>query len=271
MKIITLVENTSDNADLKKQHGLSVYIETPQHKILFDLGSDDTFLYNAQKLGINLKAVDTVIISHGHKDHGGGLSGFLKMNDIAKIYVHQQAFEPYYIKVLFTKIPVGLSPDLLKSERFIPLNGNIHIDDELFVFSDVDGYSNSKSNRALFKKISDVFVNDDFAHEQNLIVTAEDKVGLFTGCSHRGIKNIYSTAQKHQPNIRAVFGGFHLYNPVTKVNEPKEVTQHLADWLSVQDTSFYTGHCTGRKAFACMKNITGEKLQYLSTGTIIDL
>lgn len=80
MKIVVLVENTTKQKDLKGKHGLCLYMETERHKVLFDLGPDDTFLHNAKKCGVDIAAVDTVIISHGHVDHGGGLGAFLQMN-----------------------------------------------------------------------------------------------------------------------------------------------------------------------------------------------
>lgn len=104
MKIVTLVENTTEREDLQSKHGLCLYIETERHKILFDLGPDDTFLHNAKVCGVDIKAVDTVIISHGHSDHGGGLGAFLQVNHTANVYVHPEAFLPHYNKVL--KIPV---------------------------------------------------------------------------------------------------------------------------------------------------------------------
>ena len=58
MKFITLLENTTCNADLTAIHGLSLYIETPKHKILFDMGPDEGFLRNAEMLGVDLTAVD---------------------------------------------------------------------------------------------------------------------------------------------------------------------------------------------------------------------
>ena len=70
MKIISLVENTT-KSELKAKHGLSLYIETKKHKILFDLGPDKTLFENAVKRNIDISKVDTVIISHGHIDHGG--------------------------------------------------------------------------------------------------------------------------------------------------------------------------------------------------------
>ena len=70
MKIVMLVENTVKDTKLKSKFGLSIYIETSKHKILLDLGPDDTYLHNARKMSIDLTEVDTVVLSHGHFDHG---------------------------------------------------------------------------------------------------------------------------------------------------------------------------------------------------------
>lgn len=83
MKITALVENTT-KSELKAKHGLSLYIETKLHRILFDLGSDETLFENASKRNIDLSKVDIVIISHGHVDHGGALHKFLNINSTEK-------------------------------------------------------------------------------------------------------------------------------------------------------------------------------------------
>ena len=70
MKITALVENRT-NTGMKTAHGLALFIETGKHKLLFDLGPDETLFENAKRKGVDLSAVDTVIISHGHRDHGG--------------------------------------------------------------------------------------------------------------------------------------------------------------------------------------------------------
>jgi 7,8-dihydropterin-6-yl-methyl-4-(beta-D-ribofuranosyl)aminobenzene 5'-phosphate synthase len=271
MRITALLENTTKDMALTPKHGLCIHIETSKHKILFDLGPDDTYLHNAQKIGVNLAEVDTVVLSHGHYDHGGGLAGFLKINDKAKFFLHRQAFAPHYFKVLFVKKYIGLDQSLADNDRITFTDDAMCIDDELFLFSDVEGQLDTKSSRALLKKTSDGYVRDDFAHEQSLIITAEDKAVLFSGCSHRGISNILRAAYKHQPVIQVVFGGFHLCNPVTKAAEPTEVVERLATELSARETVFYTGHCTGNKAFETMSDIMGNKVQYLSTGSVIEL
>jgi len=271
VKITTLLENTTKDAALLPKHGLSIHIETPKHKILFDLGPDDTFLANAQKMGIDLAEVDTVVLSHGHYDHGGGLPGFLKINNKAKVYINPLAFEPYYAKLLFIKKYIGLDQNFAGNERIIFTSDTMQIDDELFIFSDVEGQFESKGNRSLFKKIPAGFARDDFAHEQNLIVTAKGTSVLFSGCSHKGIANILRAAYKYKPTIDAAFGGFHLYNPVKKSSEPTEVVEGLAAELSSLETVLYTGHCTGKQAYKTMRDIMGDKIRHLHTGAVIDI
>jgi len=160
---------------------------------------------------------------------------------------------------------------LAKNDRFILTDNITKIDDELLIFSDVKGVFSTKSNNVLLKKTESGYINDDFLHEQNLIVTTGGKSVLLSGCSHKGIANILCTAKNHQPIINAVIGGFHLYNPATKSTDPPETIHHLANELSAHDVVFYTGHCTGRKAFEIMRDSLGDKLQYFSTGTIIDV
>lgn len=131
MKIISLVENTT-KSELKAKHGLSLYIETKKHKILFDLGPDKTLFENAVKRNIDISKVDTVIISHGHIDHGGALKSFLEVNSSAKIYVQRTAFEPHYSKTLFIKIPVGIDAAIKGNKQIVLLDGDYKIDDELY-------------------------------------------------------------------------------------------------------------------------------------------
>jgi len=271
MKITVLAENTANRADLKTVHGLSIYIETPKHKLLFDTGPEDIAFVNAAKLGIDLADVDTVVISHGHDDHGGALKRFLESNSKARIYIRRQAFEPHFADVAGEKKYIGLDAELAENERIVFTGDAMLIDDELFLFSAVEPSLDTQSRKVLLKQGADGLEQDDFTHEQNLILTAEGKSVLFSGCAHSGVNGILKEALRHQPDIYAVIGGFHLYNPNSKATEPEELVRRLAENLADSETVFYTCHCTGQKAFDIMRETMGEKLKYLSTGSVVEL
>ena len=175
MKIICLVENTSSVSTLRAKHGLSLYIETKKHKILFDVGPDNTFVKNAKKLNIDLSKVDTVIISHGHFDHGGGLKYFLEINNTAPIYIKKEAFEKHYTNFLGIKIDIGLHITPNSEYRYKFVEDQFVIDDELALFSNVTGRKLfSYMNGPLEVKKNNKIERDKFDHEQYLLIKQEN-------------------------------------------------------------------------------------------------
>ena len=264
MIITALVENTTKTG-LKARHGLSFYIETKKHKILFDLGPDNTLFKNAEKRDIRLSEVDTVIISHGHADHGGALRKFLDINTTAKIYVQKKAFEPHFSKTLFLKIPVGLDRSLETNPQIILIDGDYKIDDELTLFT-VNEISRCYSpvNNVLY----DGNGRDNFAHEQNLVIS-ENQTAVILGCGHSGIVNIMKKAEGYHPKV--CVGGFHLFNPVTKRTVPFTLLDEIVQELkNHSQTRFYTCHCTGAKAYQYMTKKL-QNISYLSCGESIEI
>ena len=96
MKMINLIENTQGHSGCAYAHGLSFYVETGKHKLLLDLGPSEETIKNAEALNIDLSEVDTVILSHGHYDHSGGIIPFTRVNDKAHIYMQDSATKDYY-------------------------------------------------------------------------------------------------------------------------------------------------------------------------------
>lgn len=263
MKITALVENET-KCELKAKHGLSLYIETQNHKILFDLGEDNVLFENAKTRNFDLTAVDSVIISHGHMDHGGALSRFLKINSTAKIYVQRKAFEPHYSKFLFMKISIGLDDKFKNHPQIILIDGDYIIDDELSLFT-VNGANKcySNANDALYEKGQ----KDDFSHEQNLIIT-EQQTWLILGCGHAGIVNIMEKAKQYHPKF--CIGGYHLFNRLTKKTVSAELINEIVHELKkYPQTQFYTCHCTGTEAFQLMSQQM-PNMSYLSCGETIE-
>ncbi len=273
MKVKVLVENTSVTSEYKSEHGLCLYIQTAKHKILFDLGPNGLFLKNARKIGVNIAEIDTVVISHGHADHAGALSLFLQNNHSAKIYVRKGAFDRHYTKVLGLPFSVGLDRSLMDNKQIIFTDSVAMIDDELTLFSDVEAKElTSNSNRALWAEINGKKQIDNFEHEQNLLINEGDKAVLFAGCAHAGIVNIKARAEQltnGKPLI--IVGGFHLYNPVSKKHESKELVDKIAERLADGNACYYTCHCTGQWAYSIMKEKLKDSLQHLSTGNEIEI
>ena len=134
MKIISLIENTTELDFMKVEHGLSLYIETEKCKILFDMGQTDLFYENAKALGVELCDVDIAVLSHGHYDHGGGLRKFLEINDRAPVYIHKDAFLPHYNG---TEKYIGLDTCLKDSTRIVFTSDQHIINGELELFQKI--------------------------------------------------------------------------------------------------------------------------------------
>lgn len=272
MVITSLVENSRVSEEFNKKHGLSIHIKTENNNILFDLGPDDTFIKNAKKLNINLREVDIVIISHGHKDHGGGLEAFLEINDKANIYINKSGFKDYYVSILkYIKIYVGLDKSLESNERIVLTDGLYTINDNLRLISNIKGnVLKPRSNNNLYVKEGLDYKLDDFKHEQHLVLNEVDKNILISGCSHSGILNILNYIEDRlNLKIDFVLGGLHLFNPVNKKTENLDFVSELGKELNKRDIKIYTCHCTGKKSYKILKGILDKKIENLKTGDVV--
>ena len=263
MKITSLVENTCSTG-LPVEHGLSLYIETEEHTILFDMGQSDLFVRNAEELGVDLGRADLAVLSHGHYDHGGGLAKFLEINRSAPVYLSRHAFEPHYNG---TEKYIGLDSSLLDSsfaenERLIFTDKAIEIGKEITLYpvSETGRYPMQYDmGTGGLNMVSDgKIVPEDFRHEQYMVIEENGKRILFSGCSHKGILNIVSW---FEPDV--LIGGFHF----SKL-EPDDRLKEYAEILDSHDTEYYTCHCTGVRQFEFMKSYM-KKLNYMAEGEVV--
>jgi 7,8-dihydropterin-6-yl-methyl-4-(beta-D-ribofuranosyl)aminobenzene 5'-phosphate synthase len=270
MIIKTLVENTAISEEYGSEHGLSLYIETKKHKLLFDLGASGLFSENAKKMGVDLSDIDLVVISHGHYDHGAGLRLFLSINSKAKIYLSHEAFGRHYsVRPSGEKVYIGLDQDLVGNERFVFTGEHFVIDDEMKLFSNIKSVGlNPSGNQGLLKGEGNSYVQDDFGHEQNLIIRENNVELLLAGCAHKGIINIIDHFAELGRNFPThVIGGFHLYNYSKDKCEDPELVSQIGSYLKKTDSMYYTCHCTGKEAYGYLKEIMGDRICYLSTGS----
>lgn len=257
MTVTCLIENTKINDSFYAEHGLSFYIKTKEHNILFDMGQSDLFAQNAQTLGIDLADVDIAILSHGHYDHGGGLAKFLELNKKAPVYISRHAFEPHYNG---TEKYIGLDISLKDNNRLKYTDGIFKIDNGLTLFSHNETEKRyDLGSFGLTEKQNDEFVPDSFRHEHYLLIEEAGKKVVFSGCSHKGILDI---AEWFDPDV--LIGGFHF----SKLPLDEKLSEY-ADILSKHDTDFYTCHCTGTDQFEFMKKRM-NRLFYISSGQTVN-
>lgn len=271
MIVKVLAENTSASTEFISEHGLSLYIETENNKILFDTGSGSAFAENAKRLGVDLSLVDLAVLSHGHYDHAGGLKTFFNLNSRAEVYVHKEAFAPHYAnRSGGEKDYIGADQSLLENERFVFCDDSKVIDDELELFAAVGGKRFVPSgNKDLLVKEGDSFRVDPFLHEQNLIVRQGNKTMLVAGCAHRGIVNIVDGfKEKFGFFPDYVIGGFHLCNRTSGQSESPDNLKRIGRILLETGAEYFTGHCTGIDAYNILKSVMGVKIEYLSTGSV---
>jgi len=269
MVIRVLSENTSISHDFGCEHGLSLYIDTGDHRILFDIGASDLFIENARKLQVDLEAVDLAVISHGHADHGGGLGAFLNINSHARVYLQHQAFEKHYaLRTNGDCEYIGLDESLRHNRRLIFTADRFVIGKGIQVFSTAEHlFPLPAGNANLLAERDGQLVPDSFFHEQNLVVQSAGKAFLFTGCAHHGIENILE-------RYRALFGclpdyaigGLHLRGSAPASGTAERV-EALAKILAGTQVKFLTGHCTGIEPFNHLKRLMGEQIAYISAGT----
>ena len=263
MKIYALMENTPYEPKFAAEHGLSLYIETDRHKILFDTGASGVFGDNAKLLGMDLSQVELAILSHDHYDHGGGIARFLEENNHAPIYLSSHAFGKRYDAA---GKYIGIDPKLRESGRLRFVEDVLELDDQLSLYS--CNYQAKKyplDSAGLTEERDGEQKPDQFLHEQYLMIRENGKKVLISGCSHKGILNIMDWLE---PDV--LIGGFHfMKQEVTPQGNP--VLDQAASVLRAHKTAYYTCHCTGQVPFQYLKERMGEQLQYLASGQVIEV
>ena len=245
MKLTILMENSAREG-LACEHGLSVYINYNGHDILLDAGQSAGFLDNAAALGVDITQAEFAVLSHGHYDHGDGLSAFLRRNAAAPVYLRPKALAPQFLD----GEDVGLSAEALAAL------GPRHraVEDVTQVLPGV------------------WLVPDRVDHEQSLVLEGEEGLVVLNSCCHAGAGYILRDLKEAFPKkpLRALVGGLHLMGhggPATLGVAPG-IVKNLGKWLfeELGLMGLYTGHCTGAPAFALLKEAYPQKVYPLASG-----
>jgi len=202
MNITVLSENITgfnNRHSCQAEWGLSLLIKFNKTTILFDTGSSDLFIKNANNLKINLDDIDFVVLSHNHWDHTGGLR-FLKLNKKRKLIIHPDIHSKVDKE---TKMSINKNFDVIFSTNSLEFSKNVYYLGEI-----------PRKNNFEKGTYKDDCIKDDSA----IVIKTNKGAVVISGCSHSGICNICDYA-KHitKRKIFAVIGGFHMFNNNTNV------------------------------------------------------
>ena len=244
--IKVLIEDTTKNSALECEHGLSIYVETPTQKFIFDCGQSDLFCKNALKMGVDLTKINFAVLSHAHYDHAGGFPALLKFVTPKIIYTGRNFWQEKFSRTDdgFKYRGAGFTfQDLAR------WNVEQKICDDILQLDNDSWLIGNFQRWYKFETIPEKFVRgenkkpDNFDDEICLVLREGDGVAVVVACSHAGILNIVSTVQKRLDlPIKTLIGGIHL---VDADNERIEKTLELLESFGVQ--SFKLCHCSGDK------------------------
>lgn len=262
MKIIPIIENTKVD-EFESERGLSLYVESNDKKILFDTGESDKVIKNLEKLGIDIHEIDYFIISHGHKDHMGGLIYLLDAGiNPEKVIVRRGAVSAFYFKCILEK-EIGLSReklDRIKGINEIEIDNIYRLEKNIYLVS-----PNKKSSFFYYKEGE----KDDFNHEISLVVVEESKLNVVVGCCHLGVESLIDFIKGNfsESVINSLSGGLHTRSLIFR---PLALIRYIEFMKKSGIKKYFLGHCTGRRTTAIMKkHITG--VDKLLIGRVYDV
>jgi 7,8-dihydropterin-6-yl-methyl-4-(beta-D-ribofuranosyl)aminobenzene 5'-phosphate synthase len=270
LKLRILVDNyTFIDEYYLGEPGLSFYIEEAGKNYLLDTGYSDVLLKNAAAMRIDLKQLDTIILSHGHNDHTGGLR-YLKMlyADMIKkpqLLAHPQAFWQRREGNLDIGIPVSMT-ELQQSFQVKQSTKPVWLSPRLIYLGEIKRY-NGFEGKIFIGKIKNPagnWIEDYVIDDSALIYCSNHGLVIMTGCSHAGICNITEMARQvcGESRIAAVIGGFHLLK--TGKYQLQQTINHLHKQFP---KAIYACHCTDLAA----KMKLAETLPIHETGVGLSL
>lgn len=278
LKLTVLIDNNKSllKNDLLCEHGLSFYFEMDNQAWLYDVGASGKCLLNALTLGIAGNEVNNLILSHGHKDHTGGLKDFLQTNTSAQIFVPQGISNRYYYTYRHER-KRDISPDhslfAEYSSRFTSVKESIWLSDSVaLVYNDSYLYLKPMGNQ--FLTVSDGISEhpDLFNDEVALVVKTEKGLVVLSACSHNGVLNILHSCANFTRcnNVYAFVGGMHL---IDGISEDQDDVESIADEIKTlyPEMKIYTGHCTGENAISVFSRKMKDRFCVFNSGMEISL
>ncbi len=254
------------------EEGLSIFMETDRGNFLLDTGTGKTLVNNALVLGLDLRSIKGIIISHHHYDHTGGLGPVLDLKGAVDIYAHPDLFKESYNnkreKVPYIGVPYPQPLLEGKGAMFKFSNEFRQIESGMWLTGEVPrrtDYERGDKNQVV--KSNEGYVKDNLLDDQSVVIETEKGLFIILGCCHSGIINTlsYIVQKMGQRHIYAVIGGTHL-GPVSDEQRRKSIYALKAFDIERLGVS----HCTRLETASQLASEFGDRFFFCNVGTVVE-
>jgi len=268
VRLTVLVENRSARPDLGAEHGFAVLVESGGRAVLFDTGASDLVIRNARALGLDLSAVRAVALSHGHRDHTGGLSAVLgAARPEAGVHVHPAALEPKFaVRPGSPPREIGMGPAPGKGRLQVSAAPQELLPGVLWL-GQVPRTTEYEDPGGPFFLDAGGGVPDPLLDDTSLLISTGSGPVLLAGCAHAGIVNTlrHAAGLAGGKRFAAVLGGMHL-----GAASPERIARTVAGLRDFEVDLLGPAHCTGQAAAGAFRGAYGHRCRDCPAGTVLE-
>lgn len=258
---LTVIIDNKAGPGLEAEHGLSVWIETPWARILFDTGQSDLLERNARALGVDLSLADAVVLSHGHYDHTGGLAHALRAAPGGALHCHPGVVLPRYAKDGPGLKPVQMPEESrravkeLDPARMVWTGAPVRLAGEVWLSGPVPRRCGGPGEGWPFFLDPQGARPDPIEDDMCLWIDTPGGLLLVLGCCHSGVRDTLDHVREASggKRIACVTGGLHLMD-----SGEEEIAAVARELLSRGVERVAPLHCTGERAASVLRDCFGQ-------------
>lgn len=261
---LTLLVNNTAPEELATEHGFSALLEASQSQLLFDTGQGPALAENTERLGVSLKNLEGLVLSHGHYDHTGGIPFVLAQAPGVRLYAHPSVMVARYSHRNGQAKPLGMPEAARRSVKNVPRDARKWVNEPLRLTSWM-GLSGPIPRLVEYEDTGGPFTLDPEGSVPDLIeddlalwLRTTDGLVVIVGCCHAGLINTLRHVQcvTGDRRIAAVIGGFHLLEATDY-----RLSRTIEALWALDIPLIVPCHCTGQTPQAQLETELGTRVR----------